>query len=81
MQAFHLSYLFIVRPYTYKFYTQASIAIQLFIVIFYIYLILVNMYSQMSPYIYTSFNITVQMLIRIILFSIIILFFLLLGGY
>ena len=81
MQSLHLFYLFTVRPFKYPFYTQASINMQLVILIFYIYLSLVNFYFDLSPHINTSSSIKSIMLATIIFFCFILLIFVLLSGY
>lgn len=81
LQNIYVIYLFTLRPFKYDFFNYCIISIQIFVIVFYLYRYLVELYAEMSPLILTSVDIANILLTNIIYLCIITFTYFILGIY
>ena len=80
-QILHLIYLFTIRPFKFDFFNYSNIGMQIFVVFFYLYALIVNLYKGISDEVTTSTDITRILLSYIIILCLIIFAYFGLGIY
>ena len=81
LQIFYLIYLFALRPFKYNFFNYIITGIQIFVILFYLYRYIIELYIGVSDEIITSSNIATILLTNIIFLCIITFAYFVLGTY
>lgn len=80
-QIMHLIYLFTIRPFKFDFFNYSNISMQIFVVLFYLYQLIISLYTGISDEVTTSTDITRILLSYIVILCLMIFSYFCLGIY